>query len=51
MARGTMQAPKPDDQRRRRNAPTHGEAVLPREGDGCTDQRSTDHQCGRGSHR
>ncbi|OZV74779.1 hypothetical protein CA850_29830 [Micromonospora echinospora] len=29
MARGTMHAPKPDGQRRRRNAPTHGETVLP----------------------
>jgi len=36
MARGTMHAPKPDDQRRR-NAPTHGETVLPRDGDGRTD--------------
>lgn len=33
MARGTMHAPKPDDQRRRRNAPTHGETVLPRDGE------------------
>jgi hypothetical protein len=31
MARGTMHAPKPDEQRRRRNAPTHGETVLPRD--------------------
>ncbi|GAA2843813.1 hypothetical protein Acy02nite_68330 [Actinoplanes cyaneus] len=31
MARGTMHAPKPDGQRRRRNAPTHGETVLPRD--------------------
>ncbi|MDG4792690.1 hypothetical protein [Micromonospora sp. WMMD1082] len=29
MARGTMHAPKPEGQRRRRNAPTHGETVLP----------------------
>ncbi|RLK22630.1 hypothetical protein DER29_0468 [Micromonospora sp. M71_S20] len=29
MARGTMHAPKPDGTRRRRNAPTHGETVLP----------------------
>ncbi|WP_229398192.1 phage terminase small subunit [Micromonospora okii] len=29
MARGTMHAPKPDATRRRRNAPTHGETVLP----------------------
>lgn len=28
MARGTLHAPKPGDQRRRRNAPTHGEVVL-----------------------
>lgn len=33
MGRGTMHAPKPDDQRRRRNAPTHGETVLPRDGE------------------
>lgn len=33
MARGTMHAPKPDEQRRRRNAPTHGETVLPRDGE------------------
>ncbi|OJF09367.1 hypothetical protein BG844_37965 [Couchioplanes caeruleus subsp. caeruleus] len=26
-----MHAPKPDEQRRRRNAPTHGETVLPRD--------------------
>ncbi len=31
MARGAMHAPKPDDQRRRRNAPAHGETVLPRD--------------------
>lgn len=29
MARGTMHAPKPDATRRRRNAPAHGETVLP----------------------
>ncbi|MEU4568675.1 hypothetical protein [Micromonospora sp. NPDC023956] len=29
MARGTMHSPKPDGQRRRRNAPTHGETILP----------------------
>lgn len=29
MGRGTMHAPKPDATRRRRNAPTHGETVLP----------------------
>jgi len=28
MARGTMHAPKPDGQRRRRNAPTHGEQLV-----------------------
>ena len=28
MARGTMHAPKPDGERRRRNAPSHGESVL-----------------------
>jgi hypothetical protein len=28
-----MHAPKPDDQRRRRNKPTHGEIVLPRDGE------------------
>lgn len=32
MARGTLHSPKPDGQRRRRNAPTHGETVLPRDG-------------------
>lgn len=32
MARGTMHAPKPDDQRRRRNAPTHGEHVVTDDG-------------------
>lgn len=31
MARGTLHAPKPDDMRRRRNAPTHAETVLPRD--------------------
>ncbi|MFI1990141.1 hypothetical protein [Actinoplanes sp. NPDC020271] len=31
MARGTVHAPKPDEQRRRRNAPTHDETVLPRD--------------------
>ncbi|SCL33046.1 hypothetical protein GA0070616_4621 [Micromonospora nigra] len=29
MARGTMHAPKSDAARRRRNAPTHGETILP----------------------
>jgi hypothetical protein len=28
MARGTLHAPKPDDQRRRRNKPAHGENVV-----------------------
>lgn len=28
MARGTMHAPKPDGERRRRNAPTHGDTVV-----------------------
>ena len=32
MARGTMHAPKPDGQRRRRNAPTHDTTVLVRDG-------------------
>ncbi|WP_285553403.1 hypothetical protein [Actinoplanes regularis] len=31
MVRGTVRAPKPDEQRRRRNAPAHGETVLPRD--------------------
>jgi hypothetical protein len=31
MARGTMHAPKPDDQRRRRNTPAHGERELVRD--------------------
>jgi hypothetical protein len=33
MARGTAHAPKPDDQRRRRNAPTTGERVFARTGE------------------
>lgn len=33
MARGTLHSPKPDDARRRRNAPAHGETVLPRDGE------------------
>ncbi|MGW3618540.1 phage terminase small subunit [Micromonospora arida] len=33
MSRGTMHAPKPDGERRRRNAPAHGETVLPRDGE------------------
>ncbi|GAB1641752.1 hypothetical protein [Krasilnikovia sp. MM14-A1259] len=32
MARGTLHSPKADDQRRRRNAPTHAEMVLLRDG-------------------
>ncbi len=32
VARGTLHAPKPDDQRRRRNAPTLGGAVVYRDG-------------------
>lgn len=32
MARGTLHAPKPDGQRRRRNAPTHGETSLASDG-------------------
>ncbi|MEV1157723.1 hypothetical protein AB0J27_20225 [Micromonospora chokoriensis] len=31
MARGTMHAPKPDEARRRRNAPQHGETVVTRD--------------------
>jgi hypothetical protein len=31
--RGTLHAPKPDDQRRRTNAPTHGATVLARDGE------------------
>jgi hypothetical protein len=33
MARGTMHAPKPDGERRRRNAPSHGEQVLTHDGE------------------
>jgi len=33
MARGTMHAPKPDGERRRRNAPSHGEHVLTADGE------------------
>ncbi|TDC29862.1 hypothetical protein [Micromonospora sp. KC213] len=33
MSRGTMHAPKSDATRRRRNAPAHGETVLPRDGE------------------
>lgn len=33
MARGTVHAPKPDDQRRRRNAPTVSERLLTRDGE------------------
>lgn len=32
MARGTLHAAKPDGERRRRNAPTHGESVLTPDG-------------------